>query len=155
MERFAIYYLPLFGLFIPLLFQEILNAALKKWQLWTIVVCLSALAMIPFVKGFNFSFTNNWKYDSNTERMLEVLEGETHDGKIGLGVNPLFEPAVNYYRETKGYDWLEKVTRENIETGTFDYAYCRLNELNKLPPVTMIASFSGTENCLVKVIKQH
>jgi hypothetical protein len=154
MERFAIYYLPLVGLYFPVFFQEVLDGFLKKWQSWAFAVCLAGLAVVPFVRGANFTYTNNWKYDANTEKMLETLAQEPHDGKISLGVNPLFEPAVNYYRETKSYDWLEKVTRESIETDRFDYVYCRLDELGKLPGALPVATFSETNTCLARVVKK-
>ena len=44
-----------------------------------------------------------------------------------VGVHALYEPALNYYIETKQYNWLEPVPRDEIRPG-LDYYY--INESN-------------------------
>jgi hypothetical protein len=59
--------------------------------------------------------------------MLETLETDykTHakpGSQISLGISWVFEPTINYYRQTKALNWLKEVNRDGYK-GAFDYYY--------------------------------
>ena len=59
--------------------------------------------------------------------MLEILETDykTHakpGAQISLGISWIFEPTINFYRQTRKLDWLKEVNRDGY-TGSYDYYY--------------------------------
>jgi len=52
-------------------------------------------------------------------------------GNIKLGINRLFQPAVNFYRVTMEIDWLLPVDDKGISKND-DYCYIFKDELNRL-----------------------
>lgn len=55
-------------------------------------------------------------YDSHLHEILAVLANETQGNthELDISANWQFEPALNFYRETKNLNWLPKFNREPI-----------------------------------------
>ena len=67
-----------------------------------------------------------WRYDADTKKVLSDLEIQVKNSEkthVKLGVIWLFEPTSNYYRATKKYEWLDKVTMDNYKNLDYDYYY--------------------------------
>ena len=81
---------------------------------------------------------------------------DSDSGKIKLGVNWLFEPTVNFYRQTMGIDWLLPVDRSGIKKND-DYYYIFKDELNQLNPLDyeVIFEFKRTNTWLLKNNKSN
>jgi hypothetical protein len=88
-----------------------------------------------FSRSANTSYSLNWDYDVSTKEMLIDLEKEKENSakqKMHLGVTWLFEPSINFYRETKKLDWLQKVTRENV-SAEYDFYYVSDEDQKNIP----------------------
>jgi len=57
------------------------------------------------------------------------LNNGSYPAKIKLGINWLFEPTINFYRQTKNIKWLLPVDRKGILPND-DYYYVFRNEIN-------------------------
>jgi len=69
-----------------------------------------------------------WEYDSRTKDMLKALEADVHarngvqQNQVSLGITWLFEPTINFYRQTHHLSWLKEVNRDGYK-GAYDYYY--------------------------------
>jgi hypothetical protein len=125
-NRMALFLVPVF--IVPLIFlsADFFPGTLLKNLPVIITGLLSAFLTFNTIRNINLTHTLLWKYDSGTEKMLEDLSCKilsSGKSEITLGINPLFEPTVNYYRFVKKYDWLEKVSDDGYAKRTYDYYY--------------------------------
>jgi hypothetical protein len=96
-----------------------------------------------------------WEYDSHTEEMLETLESDykTHvqpGSQTSLGITWVFEPTINFYRQTKGLDWLKEVNRDGY-TGNFDYYYVEKDrEFIDTTKKVVVKSFDDIQTILAR-----
>lgn len=141
-ERFALFIVPLF--FFSLL--HVVNYMLNKSKSliiasYIISSLMTITALTILFSSINTTHCYTWQYDASSKNMLQDLSKEkTSDTKIKLGITWLFEPSINFYRETKSLNWLEPVNRDGLN-GNYDYYYVELNDLN---------SFDTTNKILLK-----
>jgi hypothetical protein len=85
-----------------------------------------ALAMGALLVGaltLNLRGTIMWDYDADTKDMVMALAAAQRvpkDGRLQLGVSPLLEPTVNYYRALMAFHWLVPVDRQGL-SHPYDY----------------------------------
>jgi hypothetical protein len=129
-DRIGLFLIPLF--FIAMIFA-IENAFeyLKSKKLKVYIYCLLTLLFgIHTLLSINLTHTHNWKFDADTKIMLSDLEQTIQNEnkkKIFLGISWPFESTINFYRTSKNYEWLQKVSRNKYESGEYDFYYL-LNE---------------------------
>ena len=81
--------------------------------------------ILIFISVFQFanSYSNisflEWERDADVKRMLFDLKKETMKNQLTapvlLGITWIYEPSINYYRNTYGFnEWLEPVDRNGI-----------------------------------------
>ncbi|MCW3070840.1 MAG: hypothetical protein JWO44_730 [Bacteroidetes bacterium] len=136
-ERFALFITPLY----MLVLVHLLSALTEKGPAlkitgFALLIMLTAGMAFHFSTCANLSYASNWNFDADTKKMLQDLEKEKNTSgkqKIKLGVTWLFEPGINFYRETKKLDWLETVTRAEV-SGEFDFYYIEKDSQAKVPP---------------------
>lgn len=154
-ERFALFLVPLFG-FILIFLLNFLMTSEKPMKI--IGFSLSSgliIAMLwHFNNCYNFKYTFNWDYDADTKNMLLDLSKEkenTKVKKVRLGITWLFEPTINFYRQTKNLDWLEEVDRKGIRSN-YDYYYVAKIDEDKIPKLnkTLIKKYPVSESTLLK-----
>jgi len=134
-ERFALFITPLY----MLMLVHLLNALTEKkpalkFAGFGLLIAFTAGMAFHFSKCANLSYASNWNFDADTKQMLLDLEKEkvaSGKQKIKLGVTWLFEPGINFYRESKQLDWLETVTREDV-SNEFDLYYIERNDQAKV-----------------------
>jgi hypothetical protein len=132
-NRTALFFIPLF--FIPFIFllSDITRISKLKIVSYSIL-CITSLALASHtISSLNGSYTLLWKYDSDTKKVLSDLETQIkkdNNDKIKLGVMWLFEPTVNFYRTTKNYIWLDKVTYDYYANKNYDYYYLADSSMN-------------------------
>lgn len=70
---------------------------------------------------------------------------------VSLGINWLFEPTINFYRQTHHIDWLIPANRNGLSPND-DYYYCFKDELHELisDQYTVIQDFPRINTVLVK-----
>jgi hypothetical protein len=153
-ERFALFITPLYMLVLVYLLNGLAEkrSALRYAGFVLPVVLLVGMSF-HFSKCANVTYASNWNFDADTKRMILDLEKEkTTSGrqKIKLGVTWLFEPGLNFYRQTKKLDWLETITREEV-SGNFDLYYVSSEDRAKVPAgKKIIKEYANSNSLLMK-----
>ncbi len=150
--RFALFIYPLlmlnFAFYSHYVFQKHV-----KWLPLILSILLSVLLMLNFLGNINLRFYQEWKYDSGTKTVLNILtkEYEQHPRQITLGINWLFEPTTNFYRYTHHLTWLTKADRKGLKTQD-DYYYLFESDTNayRAKGKTVLFSVEGVNTLLVK-----
>jgi hypothetical protein len=105
--------------------------------------------------SLNTSETLYWEFDADTKKMLVDLDKAVkHDKKttVKLGVMSLYEPAINFYRTTKKYDWLENVTGDGYRQMSYDYYYLGDSSMTYINQrnMSVIKHYPTSNSCLVR-----
>lgn len=121
--RTALFFIPLFWVAIVLLLFELA----KQWRLPALLggALLSGFFLLMTLSKANFSYVLDWKYEMDTEQVAEILEAEwkaSGKDRLRVGLNWLYEPTLNYYRQSKNYVWLDSLTRTGV-AGDYDFWY--------------------------------
>jgi hypothetical protein len=130
-ERTAVFFIPMYMLFLIFLFQSLAARHQKMNTLATSVVLLMALlGVLHFSQSANTLWIQDWKYGADTKYMLKDLSAlkekdPAHPQKIQLGIRWLFAPAVDYYRMKDKLVWLE-VGLVDKPGQILNYDYCYL-----------------------------
>jgi hypothetical protein len=97
MERTALPFVPVFLVLCLLL----INIASTIWGNSTTVFAwtIGVVFLTHFGFSMNLHYVLDWKYDANTKQIVSDINTIESD-HFKLGVHPLFEPAVNFYRKT-------------------------------------------------------
>ncbi|MGO9021072.1 MAG: ArnT family glycosyltransferase [Syntrophobacteraceae bacterium] len=140
MERTALYFLPLFVLSVVFFADHFTQRFQSTGRiiLVPVLALASILACWNFLGTANLAKTYSWCCDANTKDMVDQLSreyssraGMDKPRKIELGVDWMFEPAVNYYRLSRRLTWLDKVTRDDIYKRPAGYDYYYVLDSNK------------------------
>ncbi len=154
-DRFSIFLFPIFSIHFGFFINYLIETSYKK----TILVITSFIALaaiINFGKRADLHASAGWTYDSETKNMIQTListrkMNNDNSKNIRLSVNWLFEPTINFYRITKGLDWLLPIDR-NSAGKTDDYYYIFENEPCPLSAseYEIIKKFENTKTILIK-----
>lgn len=152
-ERFALFLVPLFFITFlnVILFFKIKHKYLAVFGNLLIVVT-TACSISVSASSMNLDYTSTWRYDCDTKIMLEELsQHKIENHKIKLGITWLFEPTINFYRETKQYNWLEPVNRDGFKD-IYDFYFVESNDLNSFDTINKIhlKDYSKSEAVLYK-----
>jgi Dolichyl-phosphate-mannose-protein mannosyltransferase len=154
-SRFSIFLYPVFIVHFGFLLYYFISTGYKKFTL-IIAFGLSLVFAASFVLKADLHTSAEWEYDSETKNMIRKLEAyHSMNGsgqrKIKLGIDWLFEPTINFYRQTQGIDWLMPADRNGIKEDD-DYYYIFKTDLNILNSAdyTVIFKFKRTNTCLLK-----
>jgi hypothetical protein len=152
-SRTGVFFIVLFNINILLLVSYLSSTQLKRIGNVT-CIAYSGFLFVNLITEYNLDFYNEWKYDSCTKKMLELVEQDhkasnTKDS-VTIGITWLFEPTINFYKTTKKITWLKKATRKGY-SGGYDYYYVTNDEAffqrNKL---ISLQNFSTCNAILVK-----
>jgi hypothetical protein len=123
LRRTALYWPPIFTLASMAVIAILWRAGIPGKVLAAAGAAIMALAIGLFAAGFTTDHYFEWRYDAGTKRIVNILR-DLHRNKPGarvqLGVNWVFEPALNFYRHRYHLDWIEPVTRAGPD-GDYDY----------------------------------
>lgn len=123
-HRKSLLFIPLGGLLLLLLFQEI--------QPYRPVIVRSFAIMIAVFAGWHFSrfanlqFVREWYYDAGTRDMVYYVQQKVLPGeKVNLGMHWLYTHTANFYVETEQLDFLEPIVySKDLRTDDlYDYYY--------------------------------
>jgi hypothetical protein len=139
-DRTGIYFVPLATL-AALGFARILadGPGFARWVGIAVALVLASFAL-EFAAQWNVNSFWVWRYDADTKRVFEALEGVPKPaGQIRLGVSWVFEPALNYYREVRNATWLAPVLRDGFDGARQFYVVSSMDQslpaLPKLRPI--------------------
>ena len=78
----------------------------------------------------------DWIYEKETRNVMKIFEKDVLLTKpsypVTLGITWLFEPTVNFYRQTDGLSWLNQVNRDGPSIKA-DYYCIFKDDLSKVP----------------------
>lgn len=122
--RTALYFLPIFGLFITYLFSNFFELfAHHKLQLNIIIVLIATPLIFYFSSNISIKRTITWPYDAYTKDVMVEIHKQTlsRNGKATISNNWLFEPAINYYISSRTIN-LKPANRDGANFST-DFIY--------------------------------
>ena len=138
MERFALFIVPLFFFSLLHVVNYLINQSKYLVIVSYIISSLTIACALTILSSINTTHCYTWQYDASSKDMLHDLSKEkTPNTKIKLGITWLFEPSINFYRETKHLNWLEPVNRDGL-VGDYDYFYVDSNDLNSFDTTNTI-----------------
>ena len=154
-NRMALFLIPLFFISIFMFIDEYGKVLAVKIISWTLVYILAGAFAFHTINSINTSSALYWKFDADTKRMLYDLDQQVQKDNISsvkLGVMTLYEPAINFYRKTKKYDWLEKVTEDGYRELNYNYYYLGDSSMSfiKSRNLTVLKHYSTSNSCLVR-----
>ena len=122
-QRMALIYMVLFGVML-MAFFDLMSDFLPAP---TIVLGLACALLLGAhtVLSWQRDYFRDWKYDANVnDALIEIsdLNGDRH--VVSLGNTWVFEPTLNYYRESKGLRWLPPAHRQGPD-GNEEFLYLR------------------------------
>lgn len=118
MERFALFFVPM----LVLLVMHLLALAYEQgWKRTPpAVVAIAALwGVLSFARGFGPYHSVEWGYDVRTKDAIHAIvkdmEARNYKGPpLHIGVNWLFEPALNFYRMQMDLDKIQHADRNGF-----------------------------------------
>ena len=127
-DRTALFLVPVFALLVVFC-CDALDGHIPARRAGNIAAAVfAALATLHTALALNTSHTLTWAYDADTKRMLNDLgdfaaERPAQARPLRLGAEWLHQPAVDFYRERNGLDWLAPMTRRGFERRHDFYFY--------------------------------
>jgi uncharacterized membrane protein len=153
--------------YVPLYAAALLAAAHVLWQLprrrWARAAALAAPLLLAalLVWHFRLSFTPHslllWWFHKHDRDAIELVERDRavhFPGRtVRLANSWMMEPSLNFYRVTRGYEWLEPITREPPDGAQADYVYAFASDFKGYaePAQTLLASYPDTKTVLLRV----
>lgn len=154
-SRFSVFLVPVFLLHLAFL-MACINRGVAQKAIIPLALVLATVSVSVFLMKANLKAFGEWGYDSNTKYMLIDLQSEINADSntsehISLGVNWLFEPTVNYYRQAKKLDWLEPVVRDSLTKGK-NYYYLLTRDLEQFQPndYKIVRTYQDSKSVLIK-----
>lgn len=157
-DRTALLYFPLFSLlFIFLVAEAVSLTRIKLVRTVIVAILIGVTSLIAYnsYKNSNVIYTYLWRYDTHNRQMLEMIaEDRQVSGKqdsVKVSCIWIFEPAINYYRISRKYDWMMAADREGFKKDA-DYFICLAENLNQLPgdSLRVLAKFEDVQTVLLK-----
>ncbi len=130
MGRTALYFVFLFMMVVVILIgvaQSIPQKALRL-SAQTFFYALTTIYFVHFLGCANIKYFYEWQFDASTKDAVKFIMQDApktknlNENSVSLGINWLFEPSINFYREKYHLTWLKQVNRQG-PNGIFDYYY--------------------------------
>lgn len=155
-DRVALFIVPVFIFVLIYFFNELSRVSAFSKIFGSIILSLLCVATVyNFTQASNLSYCYNWQYDSSTKQMLCDLKKESRaaeNNKTKLGVVWIYEPTINFYRDTKKLDWLQQVDRSG-PGGNFDYYYVNTLDYFKNGGIQVIKEYKTSQSYLVRKLE--
>jgi hypothetical protein len=108
------------GLYFLALMPLALMTAGGRWT--PLAIAAAALTVTAFATQWNTRYFYVWRFDADTQSILKILEERARgtEQALRLGISWPLEPSLNFYRVTRGYQWMAPVDRRG-PNGDYDY----------------------------------
>lgn len=159
-ERAALYYLPLAALTLALGLswaRETLAAGWARRLTTVLLVIVTAGAAGQFGAALVRRSSCAWVADRHNREVLAVIDrdrrGQVRDRSVTLRAHWSMEPSLNYYRLTRGFGWLNRVTRRPPPRNETDYVYTYQTDLDTIVGTrdTLLAAYPDLGTALFRV----
>jgi 4-amino-4-deoxy-L-arabinose transferase-like glycosyltransferase len=160
MQRAALYYIPLYSATLLFALQFIGSSLRAKRAKVIFIAIIAATAVFEcwnFSSSFNITSTFIWSYDKYDKQVLEIISKDRGqyfpNQTISMGISPPMEPALNFYRITRKYAWLETVTRNPINIKVNNYAYGFETDIQRIDKDrgTLLAAYPDIKTKLLRI----
>lgn len=138
-ERAALYYLPLGALALAFGLERLSEALTSVWgrRLTTVVLIVTTAGVAwQFGAGVERRSSCAWVTDRHNREVLAVIDrdrrAQGRDRSVTLRAHWSMEPSLNYYRLTRRFDWLNRVTRRPPPRDQTDYVYTYEADLDSI-----------------------
>jgi hypothetical protein len=150
--RFAIFLFPIFMIQLGLYIQFLISTKISQLALSTLAV-LALFSAGSFIWNAKLKMYKGWEYDSNTKEMIADLRAfrnssSSPNQKIILSTDWLFEPTLNFYRETLQLDWMKEVDRAALNFNS-NYVYTFQTSV-KPDNFTVLKSYPNSKTLLLQ-----
>jgi len=164
-ERTAVFFIPLYMLFLVFLVQSLADSRPKmNIPAASLFILLTLLSAFHFSQTANTIWVQDWKFGADTKYMLEELKqlrekDSAPPEKIRLGMHWLFAPATNYYRMKDHLFWLEfGLVNKPGQIPSYDYCYLTPElmpekDFLKKRKISIIKKYENSGNFLLKTEK--
>jgi hypothetical protein len=151
--RFALFLYPLFMLNLVFFIHYIFESGLKT-EGFSLACIIAGVLFCLVLNNINFKYTIDWKYDAGTKNAMEAMvksHAKRPTESAELGINWLFEPTTNFYKETWKLDWLKQTTRDGIHK-EYDYYFAFNTDsiFNNLKDKTVLFRSSDANSVLMR-----
>lgn len=150
-HRTALVFFPLATL--PLLMGVVFLARRQPGLAQGVAGLLLVFTLYHFSRASNLVYVREWYYDAHTHEVIDYLQQQVEAGEeVSLGVYWIFTHSANFYRLTRGLDWLNEVlydTRLRPEAG-YDYYYVEPGQGDLLGPGYELEKKFGLVGALYK-----
>jgi uncharacterized membrane protein len=126
--RRAVFFIPAFFVVSVLLLvnADLLGALAQRLLAWSAAAAGVALLVLS-LSAMNLDYIRDWRYDSYSKEAMMRLQDEVRerglaDGSKSMGIDWVFEPSLNYYRERLKMNWLAPLDRSG-PAGRHDFYY--------------------------------
>lgn len=153
--RTALFLYPLIILIFILLLSKLAQLKFGNWIAGLITIISTVLFSVHTYKSLDSHAFLDWSYDQNSKSVMKALKDDNFSiVKSTLGAHPLFAPASNYYRSRFNLTWLDKVSREGIDSTTkYNYLFGHKEDIQKLPThnYELIIGYEESNSFLYKI----
>ncbi len=153
MGRTAIFYIPLYSLFLLFLFRD-LGRFGGAWgpAAHALLAAVVALSVYHGIRTANLTHTLDWYYDADTKPMVKdivSLRARDPEGRasVRLGVDWPFWPSSEYYKRTERLSWLDISMLPTQRRCNLYYLSPGIHEIGSK---VVIRSYRRTGNVLVE-----
>ena len=156
--RFSLFLFPLFILNLGFLFEYLVEFRIRFF-IQGLAVSLAILSVSNFYLNRNLYACAEWGYDMETKNAVAALMADRQNNpsdkqKMKMGINWLFEPTINFYRQTQNIGWLLPVDRNGLtECDDYDYIFNADSGMLKNKSHSVIFSSEKTNTVLIRNIK--
>jgi len=113
-DRTGLYFVPLSLLCLAMLLK--LSRDRLPAPAWWAGLAVCGIVIFVFVLQISLKSFYVWRYDADTEHIFSLIEKRrSANGAVRLGVSWQLEPALNFYRVTRGASWLAPIERDGFE----------------------------------------
>jgi len=164
-ERTAVFFIPLFMLFLIFLIQSLADSHPKmKIPVASLLVVVTVLSLIHFSQTSSTLWVQDWKTGADTKGMLQEIrqlreKDSVPPDKLRLGIHWLFSPAISYYRMKENMSWLEfGLVDKPGQIPQYDYCYLTPELIPdkaflKTRKISIVKRYKNSGNYLLKVEK--
>lgn len=148
-DRMATYLLVVFGATVFAALEQLNGSPAGKIMSGALGFVLTA----HFFITANTTHCYMWNYDRNTKKAMQQLVSVRNvwGRQVKMASHGLFEPAVNYYRKTLHYDWLEPIPGDGIKDRMADVYITLWDDFDRIPSregLTEVISFATTRSAV-------
>lgn len=162
LERTALYFMPLFSILVAYLLNILITTDYPIYISkigYVFSASISIIMMSYFLTNFGFDKCYSWGYDVENKAVIQTIASQRElyfpDETISVGINWIFEPSLNYYRQVYNYSWIIPFTRDGIRIGEDHFIYTYINELTiPIQGYEVIQTFPRTDTVLLRKTAQ-